>query len=59
MKKLNTKQNFLNVLVDCYGYGEDEAIETAKEYKNNLEQWIIDRGGNDEAIKECKEFCGV
>ena len=57
--KLNTKENFINVLVDCRGYSEQEAIETAKEYHNNLEAWVRDCGGDDIAVEECKEFCGV
>lgn len=59
MKRLNTRENFINVLVDCQGHDEATAIETAKEYRNNLEDYITDCGGDDEAIKECKEFCGV
>ena len=56
---LNSNDNFLNVLVDCYGYSQGEAEEVAEEYRNDLEGFIRDCGGDDNAIKECKEFCGV
>ena len=57
MAKLNTKQNFLNVLIDCFGYSELEAKEEAKEYRNKLTDYITDRGGDNYAIQEAKEFC--
>ena len=59
MGKLNTKENFINVLVDCRGYSAEEAEETAKEYRNNLESWIRDCGGDDIAVEECRAICGV
>jgi len=58
-KQLNTKENFINVMVDCKGYGEKEAIEMAAEYHNNLEDFISDCGGDEMSIEECREFCGV
>jgi len=59
MKKLNTRQNFLNVLVDCRGYSEEEALEEAQEYNNNLKDWILDCGGDNNAVKECRAFLGI
>ena len=53
MSKLNTRANFINVLVDCKGYGIEEAKEEAKEYDNNLEEWL----GDSEEIKKYKAFC--
>jgi len=58
-KRLNTKENFINVLVDCQGYGEDEAIEMAAEYRNNLENFISNCGEDDLSIEDCLEFCGI
>ena len=58
-KQLNTKENFINVMVDCYGYGEEDAIELAKAYHNNLETWIIRCEGDGMTIEECREFCGI
>ena len=59
MTKLNTRENFINVLVDCKGYSIGEAEETADEYRNNLESYITDCGGDDNSIREAKAFCGV
>lgn len=56
---MNNKENFINVLVDCKGYGEEEAIETAKEYRNSLKSFIEDCGGGKDQIEECKEFLGL
>ena len=55
--QLNTKRNFINILIDCRGYSEAEAKEVAKEYRNNVEDWIRDCWGDDTAINEAKEFC--
>lgn len=52
----NTKNDFINVLVDCKGYSEQEALETQKEYRNDLESYLRDCGADDTAINECKEF---
>jgi len=57
--KINTKENFINVLVDCKGYSEQEAKETADEYHNNLENFITDCGGDENSINECKAFLGI
>jgi len=57
--KLNTKENFINVLVDCKGESLEDAEEVAKEYRNNLENWITDCGGDENSIKEYKAFCGI
>ena len=59
MKGLNTKENFINVLVDCNGYSEEDAKELAEDYHNSLTDYITNNGGGNEAIKECAEFCGV
>jgi len=59
LNTLNTKENFINVLVDCDGYSEEDAIDFAEEYHNDLEKWIIDRGGDERAIEECRKFCGI
>ena len=60
--KLNTMENFINVVVDCQGYGETEAIKMAKNYSNDLVKYISDcrqDGDFDLSIEKCREFCGI
>lgn len=56
---MNTKENFVNVLVECQGIDVKEAMETAIEYKNNLEDYIRSCGGGNNAIEECKAYLGL
>ncbi len=56
---MNNKENFITVLMDCKGYGEEEAKELAEEYGNDLVAFIRGIGGDDISINECKAFLGL
>ena len=52
MKKKIKKEDFINILVDCKGESEQEAKETAEEYRNDIGAYISDIGGDGEALRE-------
>ena len=52
------KVDFVKVLVDCKGYGREEAEELAGEYRNDLGAWISDIGGDENSLAEAKAFLG-
>jgi hypothetical protein len=54
-----TKNEFVQVLVDCKGYSIDEAEGLANEYRNNLGDWIKDIGGDEQSIAEAKAFLAI
>lgn len=55
-KQMNTKDNFVLVLLQCKNTVREEAEIIAKEYNNDLIQFIKDCGGGQEHIEECKQY---
>ena len=51
-----SKEDFVQVLVDCKGYSREEAEGVAHEYRNDLGAYIGDIGGDENSLEETKAF---
>ena len=51
-----SKEDFVQVLVDCRGDSREEAKNVADEYRNDLGAYISDIGGDENSLEEAKAF---
>ena len=51
-----SKEDFVQVLVDCKGYSESDAKDLAKEYRNDIGAWVSDIGGDENSLQEVQAF---
>jgi len=51
-----TKDEFVSVLVDCRGESREDAEMTADEYRNNIESYVSDIGGDEDSLASIKKY---
>ncbi|MFA5152850.1 MAG: hypothetical protein WC554_09845 [Clostridia bacterium] len=54
-----TKEQFVSVLCDCKGYGEDEAVDYYEEYNGDLEAVVKDMGCDEVGIQKMRVFLNI